>query len=90
MTRGLLQTLLAASPFRGRMSGPNARALKAWIAANMPELDRELGPLTLDQVRMRLNEITGCAIGPAERIEDGCAQFLAALQAQHAARKEAP
>lgn len=61
----------------------NYKTLKAWVAENMPELDRELGPLSPDQVRVRLNAVTGCTVQGGDSIEDGSAVFLAALKAQH-------
>lgn len=75
----------AAHPASHPMSGSNARALKAWVAEHMPELDAELGPMGLDRVRVRLNEVTGCAVLGSDPVERTCAVFLAALQAQHAA-----
>ncbi|AWL03389.1 hypothetical protein DIR46_02260 [Massilia oculi] len=60
--------------------GPNRRALANWIDHNMPELGAELDPMTKNQVRIRLNEITGCNVPAAGRVEDGCAVFLAALK----------
>lgn len=77
------QRMALASVYSGRMGGPNGRALKAWIAENMPDLDRELRPLTLDQVRVRLNQLTGCTVLPTDAVELSCAVFLAALKAQH-------
>lgn len=74
--------------FRSRMGGPNGRALKAWVAEHRPELDAELGPLKLDQVRERLNEITGCNVDGDEPIERGSAVFLEALKAQHSQSSE--
>lgn len=58
----------------------NRAELRRWIAQHMPELDAELGPLSLDQVRIRLNAITGCNVSSNSRVEDGCAVFLAALK----------
>lgn len=75
---------LLAQPVQ-RRGRPNFTALKAWIEQHMPELDRELGPMTHDQVRIRLNAITGCTIGPADPIESGSAVFLAALKTQDGA-----
>jgi hypothetical protein len=49
----------------------------------MPELDRELGPLPLDRVRERLNEITGCSVSGADPVERTCAVFLEALKRRH-------
>lgn len=66
----------------------NRAELRAWIEQHMPELDAELGPKSMDQVRIRLNEITGCTVGPADSVELGSAVFLAALQAQHERRAE--
>lgn len=54
--------------------------LRIWIEIHMPELDTELGPKSLDQVRLRLNEVTGCAVQGSDSVEDGCAVFLAALK----------
>jgi hypothetical protein len=68
---------------RGKMGGPNGQALKAWVAEHMPELDRELGPLPLDRVRERLNEITGCSVSGADPVERTCAVFLEALKRRH-------
>lgn len=83
------QALALASASRSRRVGPHRHALATWIAQHMPELDAELGPLSLDQVRVRLNAITGCTVGPADSVELGSAVFLAALQAQHE-RRAAP
>ena len=60
--------------------GPNRRALTSWIEQNMPELDAELTPLTLDRARERLNQVTGCAIKTSDPVEPTCAVFLAALK----------
>jgi hypothetical protein len=67
-------------PTRGPFSGPNALALKAWVAEHMPKLDAELAGRWKDQVRQHLNQVTGCNVPQAGRIEDGCAVFLAALK----------
>lgn len=75
---------------RGPFDGPNAKALRAWIEANMPELDAELGPLPQGQVLQKLNEVAGLDIQGHDSIEATCPRFLAALQAKHAAGKEAP
>lgn len=86
----LLSLLALAALRRSPMSGPNATALKQWIATHMPELDAEFGPMPLYEVRVRLNAITGCTVGGGEPVEQSCAVFLAALQAQHlGAEKEA-
>jgi hypothetical protein len=68
----------------------NRDELRLWIREHMPELDAELGPLTMDQARVRLNEVTGCSVRGGDSIEDGSAVFLAALQAQHAAEETPP
>ena len=57
--------------------------LGQWIAKHMPELDRELGPLTLDQCRIRLNEITGLDIKPADPIKQTLPLYLARLKEMH-------
>lgn len=75
---------------RGPFDGPNARALKIWIQANMPELDAELGPLGQAEVRRKLNEVTGLDVRPEDGIEATCPRILAALQAQHASKGAAP
>lgn len=54
--------------------------LRIWIEIHMPELDRELGPMSLDAVRIRLNEITGCDVQGADSVENGSAVFLEALK----------
>lgn len=84
------QALAMASASHARRVGPHRQALTAWISQHMPELDRELGALPLDQVRVRLNAITGCTVAPTDPVELGSAVFLAALQAQHARREAAP
>lgn len=68
----------------------NRTALRRWIETNLPELDAELGPMSMDQVRMRLNAMTGCNVQGGDSVEDGSAVFLAALQAQHAERGGTP
>lgn len=57
--------------------------LGRWITENMPELDRELGPLSLDDVRKRLNEITGLDIPGSASKSDATEHFLEALKAKH-------
>ena len=71
---------------RGPYCGPNARALRAWIEAHMPELDAALGPLGQGDVLRRLNEVTGLDVQGGDSIEATCPRFLAALQAQHERR----
>lgn len=51
----------------------------------MPELDAELGPLSLDDVRIRLNEITGLDIQGSHSISDSTFLFLEALKAKKGA-----
>jgi hypothetical protein len=70
---------------KNRSAVSNRTSLRRWIAQHMPELDAELGPMSLDQVRIRLNAITGCTVGPADSVELGSAVFLAALKAQDGA-----
>lgn len=74
---------------RGPFDGPNARALRAWIEAHMPELDATLGPLGRGDVLRKLNEITGLGVQGIDSIEATCPRFLEALQAQHE-RRAAP
>lgn len=63
------------------MAIPMSRTdLGKWIAENMPELDEELGPLSHDQVRIRLNEVTGLNIGGDESIHDTLPKYLARLK----------
>lgn len=64
----------------------NRAELRRWLEQNMPELDCELGPMSLDQVRIRLNEVTGCNVQGGDSVESGSAVFLAALKKM----KEAP
>lgn len=64
----------------------NRAELRAWIEQHMPELDAELGPMSLDQVRIRLNEVTGCGVMGTDSVELGNAVFLAALKVQHERR----
>lgn len=54
--------------------------LRIWIEIHMPELDRELGPMSLEQVRIRLNKITGCDVPGWSSVESGSTLFLAALK----------
>lgn len=70
---------------KNRFAVTSRTALRRWIAQHMPELDAELGTMSLDQVRIRLNAITGCTVGPADSVELGSAVFLAALKAQDGA-----
>jgi hypothetical protein len=56
----------------------------------MPDLDAELGPMVKSEVRERLNAATGLTIEPATSIEDSCARYLGALQAQHASMETPP
>ena len=74
------RTLGGIAPPSGPYSGPNARALKAWIAKHMPELNAELGPMGRADVRARLNALTGVGVRSCDTIEDGSKRFLAALQ----------
>lgn len=54
--------------------------LRIWIEIHMPELDAELGPMSLDQVRIRLNAVTGCTVQGGDSVENGSAVFLEALK----------
>ena len=78
--KGAFHTLAILPQPRGTYSGPNAQALKAWIAKHMPELDAELANMGPADVRARLNALTGAGVRSCDTIEDGCARFLAALQ----------
>lgn len=75
---------------RGPFGGPNARALRAWIEAHMPELDAELGPLGQADVLRKLNEVTGLDIKPGDTIEGTCPLILDVLQTQHAIKETPP
>lgn len=57
--------------------------LGKWIEENMPELDRELGPLSHDQCRIKLNEVTGLGIGPTDSIRATIPLYLARLKEMH-------
>lgn len=57
--------------------------LGQWIAKHMPELDRELGPLTKDQCRIRLNEITGLDVKPTDTIKQTLPLYFARLREMH-------
>jgi len=74
-----LKSLCRPKPAPAPRMGERAQ-LHRWIQQHMPELDAELGPMTKNQVRIRLNEITGCNVSSGSRVEDGCAAFLAALK----------
>lgn len=74
------RALAGMPPLPGPYAGPNAQALKAWIAKHMPELDIDLGPMTPADVRARLNALTGAGVRSCDTIEDGSKRFLAALQ----------
>jgi hypothetical protein len=79
----LFPTATEAGPHRNRAQ------LKRWIAEHMPELDRELGPMGMNQVRKRLNEVTGCNVQGGDSIEASSAVFLAALKRMHEAKESA-
>lgn len=57
--------------------------LGLWIAEHMPELGTELGPMRLDDCRMRLNEITGLNVPSHAPIRESTDLFLAALKSAH-------
>ena len=57
-------------------------ALQRWIEANRPDLDAELSSLSLDQVRERLNAMTGLEVLSCESIHTSGERFLEALKAQ--------
>lgn len=67
----------------------NRAQLKQWVAKHMPELDAELGPMSMDQVRKRLNEVTGCKVRGSDSIEAGSAVFLEVLKRMHEAKESA-
>lgn len=73
---------------RGPFDGPNARALRAWIEAHMPELDAALGPLGRGDVLRKLNELTGLDVQGSDSIEATCPRFLEELQAQQERRAD--
>ena len=52
-----------------------------WIADHMPELDAELSALTRDEVRTRLNEITGLQVLGSDEVQESTDRILAALKA---------
>lgn len=56
---------------------------KNWIRDNMPDLDRELGPMTTMQVLARLNAETGLDIQPSASIPQTMPLFLAKLKEMH-------
>lgn len=76
--KSLMPAQPISKPVRTRLGGK--AALRAWTKQHMPELDAELGPMSLDQVRIRLNEITGCDVQGADSVEGGSAVFLEALK----------
>lgn len=78
--KSLMQKPADPEAVRRAYGGPNRRMLAAWIDQNMPDLDRELGPMSLEQVRTRLNKITGCDVPGWSSVESGSAVFLEALK----------
>jgi hypothetical protein len=57
--------------------------LGQWIAENMPELDREMGPLVRMEILDRLNAITGLSIPSSAPIRESTQLFLEALKQVH-------
>lgn len=53
--------------------------LHNWIAENKPELDAEFLGLHRDEIRGRLNEITGLNVPGCITVESGSEMFLARL-----------
>ena len=53
--------------------------LGAWIAEHMPELHRELDAMTMDQLRIRLNEITGLDVQMADPFKASIDRYHAIL-----------
>lgn len=71
---------LMPKPLPSPASRAGKAELRAWTKQHMPELDAELGPMSLDQVRIRLNAITGCEVQGSDSVNNGSAVFLEALK----------
>lgn len=59
--------------------------LRAFIAEKMPELNKALGPLSLNSCRKVFNAMTGLQIQGAEPILESCGHILAELREMEAA-----
>lgn len=57
--------------------------LGQWIAKHMPDLGAELGPMSHDQARLKLNEVTGLNITGGESIRATLPLYLAKLEEMH-------
>lgn len=66
-----------------RQSRP-APDLVKWLEENMPDIAQELSKMTLDNVRIRLNQVTGFDIRSSDPIRDSSYLFLGALKTLHA------
>lgn len=56
--------------------------LAEWINEHMPELAARLGPMSLENARQILNEVTGLNVQGYEKIESTYPLFLEALKRQ--------
>ena len=56
------------------------RALLKWVERHMPELFSQLWLLDTDDVRARLNQITGLSVLSTDLIEESSDRFLEALK----------
>lgn len=56
--------------------------LTRWISYNRPFLAEELRTMTTDEIRIRLNELTGLNINSNDRIEDTAHLYVEALKTE--------
>lgn len=56
--------------------------LTRWISCNRPFLAEELRTMTTDEIRIRLNELTGLNINSEDRIEDTAHLYVEALKTE--------